>query len=293
MWKDHQKTFSNTRCKLQRRKGSKFAFTGGLCVLCNKPHEKRPIRRKIAIFQEESKIAIFCKLTKGGPRKNLPKWPTFSANFGMLENRKDESYNILNSMDWKTNYQKIVPCKKPHEKRPIKREIAIFPKWPIFWANFGRLEKGKCESYNSLISMDWKLSYQIYCAVQKNAWKKTYSREIAIFPKVPKMAFPCKLRKGGKRKNFPKWPILWTNFGTLENRKYDSYNNLISMDWKLNYQKIVLCKKTHEKRPIRREIAIFPDVPKMAVFLQISKGGTKEKSSKMADFFGKLRNARK
>jgi len=47
------------------------------------------------------------------------------------------------------------------------------------------------------------------------------------------------------------------------------------------------------KRPIRREKAIFPEVSKTGVFLQISKGGTKEKSSKMADFFGKLRKARK
>ena len=31
----------------------------------------------------------------------------------------------------------------------------------------------------------------------------------------------------------------------------------------------------------------------MAVFLQISQGGTKEKSSKMADFLGELRKARK
>jgi len=48
-----------------------------------------------------------------------------------------------------------------------------------------------------------------------------------------------------------------------------------------------------KKRFIRREIAIFQEVSKIAVFLEISKRGTKEKSSKMGDFLGKLRKARK
>ena len=57
---------------------------------------------------------------------------------------------------------KQTACKKPHEKTSIRREMIFFPKvsktavfgkiekggqrenfhkWPIFWANFGRLRK--------------------------------------------------------------------------------------------------------------------------------------------------------
>ena len=54
------------------------------------------------------------------------------------------------------------------------------------------------------------------------------------------------------------------------------------MDRKLNYCRFELCKKPHEKRPIRREITLFL-FPKMAIFF--SKGGTKGKFSKIADFF--------
>ena len=65
------------------------------------------------------------------------------------------------------------------------------------------------------------------------------------------------------------------------------------MDGKLNYCRFVLCKKTHEKRAIRREIAISVKVSKMAVFSQNSKEETKGNFSKMADFLGKLWKAKK
>ena len=55
------------------------------------------------------------------------------------------------------------------------------------------------------------------------------------------------------------------------------------MDRKLNYCRFELCKKPHEKRPIRREITLFLKVSKMAIF---RKGGTKGKFSKIA-FFGR------
>ena len=67
---------------------------------------------------------------------------------------------------------------------------------------------------------------------------------------------------------------------TLEgqkNRKYKSYHSLISMDGKLNYPRFHLCKKPHEKTPIRREMTFFAKVSKTAVFLQNGKGGTKGK----------------
>ena len=78
-------------------------------------------------------------------------------------------------MDWKRNYHRLLQCKKPHEKRHIRREITSFSivskmaifgkiakggpqenfqKWPIFWANFGRLENKKYKSHITLISMD-------------------------------------------------------------------------------------------------------------------------------------------
>ena len=56
------------------------------------------------------------------------------------------------------------------------------------------------------------------------------------------------------------------------------------MDRKLNNPRFALCKKPHEKRPIRREITFFLKVSKMAIFRKMAKGGTKGKFSKMADF---------
>ena len=78
-----------------------------------------------------------------------------------------------------------------------------------------------------------------------------------------------------------------------KNRKYKPYDSLISMDGKLNYCRVVLCKKPHEKRAIRREIAISVKVSKMAIFRKTAKGWTKGNFSKMADFLGKLCKAKK
>ena len=61
-----------------------------------------------------------------------------------------------------------------------------------------------------------------------------------------------------------------------KNRKYKPYDSLISMDGKLNYCRFVLCKKTHEKRAIRREIAISVKVSKMAIFRKTAKRGPRE-----------------
>ena len=61
-----------------------------------------------------------------------------------------------------------------------------------------------------------------------------------------------------------------------KNRKYKPYNSLISMDGKLNYCKLVLCKKPHEKKPIRRGIANSVKVLKMALFRKTANGGPRE-----------------
>ena len=42
-----------------------------------KTHEKRAIRREIAISVKVSKMAIFRKTAKGGPREIFQKWPIF------------------------------------------------------------------------------------------------------------------------------------------------------------------------------------------------------------------------
>ena len=39
--------------------------------------KKRPIRREITFFAKVSKMAIFGKVAKGGPRENFQKWPIF------------------------------------------------------------------------------------------------------------------------------------------------------------------------------------------------------------------------
>ena len=65
------------------------------------------------------------------------------------------------------------------------------------------------------------------------------------------------------------------------------------MDGKLNYFIFVLCKKPHEKRAIRREIANSVKVLKIGIFLQNSKEETKGNLSKMADFLGKICKAKK
>ena len=50
-----------------------------------KPPEKRAIRGEITFFGKVSKMAIFGKVAKGGPRKNFQKWPIFYSNFGTLK----------------------------------------------------------------------------------------------------------------------------------------------------------------------------------------------------------------
>ena len=61
-----------------------------------------------------------------------------------------------------------------------------------------------------------------------------------------------------------------------KNRNYKPYNSLISMDGKLNYCRFLLCKKPHEKRPIRRAIANSVKALKMAIFRKTAKGGPRE-----------------
>ena len=39
--------------------------------------KKRPIRGEITFFAKVSKMAIFRKVAKGGPRENFQKWPIF------------------------------------------------------------------------------------------------------------------------------------------------------------------------------------------------------------------------
>ena len=65
------------------------------------------------------------------------------------------------------------------------------------------------------------------------------------------------------------------------------------MACKLNYPGFVLCKKPHEKRPIRGEITFYAKVSKMAIFGKVANGGPRENFKKMADFLVELRKAKK
>ena len=56
------------------------------------------------------------------------------------------------------------------------------------------------------------------------------------------------------------------------------------MDGKLNYCRFVLCKKPHEKRAIRREIANSVKGLKMAIFRKTAKGGPRENFQKWPIF---------
>ena len=60
--------------------------------------------------------------------------------------------------------------------------------------------------------------------------KRPIRGEIAFFAKVSKSAIFGKVAKGGPKENFQKWPIFWSNFGRLKNRKYKSPDGLISVD---------------------------------------------------------------
>ena len=46
-------------------------------MLWKKPHEKRPIKEEIPFFAKVSKMAIFGKVAKGGPRGKFSKMADF------------------------------------------------------------------------------------------------------------------------------------------------------------------------------------------------------------------------
>ena len=62
-------------------------------------------------------------------------------------------------------------------------------------------------------------------------------------------------------------------FERIKNKKYKSYNTLISMDSKLNCHKLVLCKKNRMKKDITREIASFGNSVKNGGLRKIAKRG--------------------
>ena len=98
-------------------------------------------------------MAIFRKTAKRGPREIFQKCRFFRQTLEGQKNRKYKPYKSLISVDGKLNYCRFVLCKKPQEKRAIRREIAIslkmskmaifrktakrgpreiFQKWPTF-----------------------------------------------------------------------------------------------------------------------------------------------------------------
>ena len=136
--------------------------------------------------------------------------------------------------------------------------------------------------------MDGKLTYPTFVLCKKPHEKRPIRGEKTFFPKVPKTPIFGKIAKAGPTENFQKWPIFWANFARLKNRKYKWYHSLIGMDGKLNYHRFVLCKKPHEKNPIRRDMTFFPKVSKTAVFRKIAKGGPRENFQKCPIFWAKF-----
>ena len=131
----------------------------------------------------------------------------------------------------------------------------------------------KYKPYNSLISMDGKLNYCRFVLCKKPHEKRAIRREIANSVKGLKMASFRKQQRGDQGK-FVKNGRFFRQ--TLEGQKLGNnkpYNSLISMDGKLNYCRFVLCKKPHEKRAIRREIANSVKGLKMASFRKTAKRG--------------------
>ena len=134
----------------------------------------------------------------------------------------------------------------------------------------------KYKQYNTLICMDGKLNYCRFVLCKKPHEKRAIRRKIANSVKVLKMAIFSKTAKGGPKEIFEKWPIFKAKFAGQKSRKYKPYNSLISMDGKLNYCRFVLCRKPHEKRAIRREIANSVKGLKMAIFRKTAKRGPRE-----------------
>ena len=91
-------------------------------VLCKKPHEKRAIRREIAISVKVSKMAIFRKTAKRGPREIFKNGRFFRQTLQGQKNRKYKPYDSLISMDGKLNYCRVVLCKKPMKNELLEEK---------------------------------------------------------------------------------------------------------------------------------------------------------------------------
>ena len=142
----------------------------------------------------------------------------------------------------------------------------------------------KYKPYNSLISMDGKLNYCRFVLCKKPHEKRAIRREIANSVKGLKMASFRKTAKRGPGKFVKNGRFFRQTLEGQKNRKYKPYNSLISMDGKLNYCRFVLCKKPHEKRDIRREIANSVKGLKMAIFRKTAKRGPREICQKWPTF---------
>ena len=125
--------------------------------------------------------------------------------------------------------------------------------------------------------MDGKLKYCRFVLCKKPHEKRAIRREIANSVKGLKIVFFfAKQQRGDQGKFFKNGRFFRQTLEGQKNKKYQSYNSLISMDEKLNNCRLVLCKKPHEKRAIRREIANSVKGLKMAIFRKTAKRGPRE-----------------
>ena len=132
--------------------------------------------------------------------------------------------------------------------------------------------------------MDGKLNYCRFVLCKKPHEKRAIGREKAISVKMSKMAIFLKTANRGPREIFQKCRFFRQTLEGQKNRKQKPYDSLINMDGKLNYCRFVVCKKTHEKRAIRRERAISIKLSKIAIFRKTAKRGPREIFQKWSIF---------
>ena len=123
--------------------------------------------------------------------------------------------------------------------------------------------------------MDGKLNYCRVVLCKKPQEKRAIRREIAISVKCQKCRFFAKQQRRDQRNFLKNSRFFRQTLQGKKNKKYKSYDSLISMDRKLNYGRVVLCETPYDKQAIRREIAISL-VSKMASFRKTAKGGPRE-----------------
>lgn len=135
----------------------------------------------------------------------------------------------------------------------------------LLLAKVAKTKKRKCRSPNSPFGKYRQLNYHRFSHIPKAAYKEAKNKNNSQFSKnVENSDFP-KIRTG---QALTKWPKMADFFRKIPNgqkiRKYKQPYSPTGMYCKLNYHRLVLCKKkTHHKRLRIRDIASFPKFRKL------------------------------